>query len=104
MVMLKSREKEKSAGFHSSAPGFRWTSDWDIISVRTQEPTPMSDTPNPGERGRFSAPRRGQGVGLGRPASAAPRPPSFDGDGLHFDGDGLHFDGDGLPLMATVFL
>src|SRR5262245_15663771 len=41
----------------SSTPGFRWTSDWDIICVQTQEPTPMSNTPNPGERGRFSAPR-----------------------------------------------
>jgi hypothetical protein len=42
----------------SSAPGFRWTSDWDIICVQTQEPTPTSNTPNPGERGRFSAPRK----------------------------------------------
>jgi transposase-like protein len=41
----------------SSAPGFRWTSRWDIIHVQTQEPTPMSNTPNLGERGRFSAPR-----------------------------------------------
>src|SRR5262245_21400139 len=39
------------SGF-SSAPGFRWTSDWDIICLQTQEPTPMSNTPNPGERGR----------------------------------------------------
>src|SRR5262245_34420322 len=42
----------------ASAPGFRWTSRWDIIHVQTQEPTPMSDTTNPGERGRFSAPRK----------------------------------------------
>src|SRR5262249_6802977 len=43
---------------HSSAPGFRWTSRWDIICVQTQEPTPMSNTTNAGERRRFSAPRK----------------------------------------------
>jgi hypothetical protein len=42
----------------SSAPGFRWTSRWDIISVQTQEPEPMCDTMNPGERGRFSSQRK----------------------------------------------
>jgi transposase-like protein len=42
----------------SSAPGFRWTFDWDIIGVQTQEPTPMSNTTNSGERGRYSAPRK----------------------------------------------
>src|SRR5262252_7363166 len=42
----------------SSAPGFRWTSCWDIIAVQTQESTPMSNTPNSGERGRFSSRRK----------------------------------------------
>jgi hypothetical protein len=42
----------------SSAPGLHWTSDWDIIHLQIQEPTPMSNTPNPGKRGRFSAPRK----------------------------------------------
>ena len=40
------------------APGFRWTSRRDITSIQTQKPTPRSSTPNPGERGRFSAPRK----------------------------------------------
>src|SRR5207248_9005643 len=31
---------------------------WDILHVQTQESTPMSSTPNPGERGRFSSPRK----------------------------------------------
>jgi hypothetical protein len=42
-------------GIVSSAPGFRWTSRWDITGVQTQEFTPMSNTPNFGERGRFSS-------------------------------------------------
>src|SRR5262245_22156032 len=42
----------------SSAPGFRWTSRWDIIGAQTQEHTPMSSAPNPGERGRFSSRRK----------------------------------------------
>ena len=41
---------------------FPWTSDWDIIFVQTQEPTPTSNTTNPGERGRFSAPRKAAAV------------------------------------------
>jgi hypothetical protein len=46
----------------SSAPGFHRTSHWDIIHVRIQEPTPMSNTTIPGERGRFSAPRKAASV------------------------------------------
>src|SRR4029450_13892434 len=42
----------------SSAPGFRWTSGCDIMGIQTQEHTPMSNSTNPGERGRFSAPRK----------------------------------------------
>src|SRR4051794_40902685 len=42
----------------SSAPGFHWTSRWDIIQAHAQEPTPMSTPPNPAERGRFSSPRK----------------------------------------------
>src|SRR5215470_10744512 len=46
----------------SSAPEFRWTSRWDIISAQTQEPAPMSSTTNPGERGRFSSHRKTETV------------------------------------------
>jgi hypothetical protein len=42
----------------SSAPGFSCTSRLDIIHVQTQVPTPMSNTANRGERGRFLAPRK----------------------------------------------
>jgi transposase-like protein len=50
--------ERRSAARFSSAPGFRWTSCWDIIGVQTQESTPVSNTPNPGERGRFSSQRK----------------------------------------------
>ena len=42
----------------SSAPGFRWTSRWDIIGAQTQEHSPMSSAPNSCERGRFSSQRK----------------------------------------------
>ena len=32
----------------SSAPGLRWTSDRDIISIQTEEPTLMSNKRRPG--------------------------------------------------------
>jgi hypothetical protein len=41
-----------------SAPGFHCTSSWDIIHVQIQEHTAMANSPNPGERGRSSAPRK----------------------------------------------
>jgi hypothetical protein len=44
--------------YTSSAPGFRWTSRWDIICVQTQEPTPISNTSNSSEHGRFSSQRK----------------------------------------------
>jgi hypothetical protein len=42
----------------SSAPGSRWRSRWDILYVQTRDNTPLSNTTNPAERGRFSSPRR----------------------------------------------
>src|SRR5260370_24184391 len=57
-----SRRNSRIISDRSSAPGFRWTSRWDIISVQTQEPAPMSNTTNPGERGRFSSQRKTETV------------------------------------------
>jgi hypothetical protein len=42
---------------YSLAAAFRWIPDRDIVGVQTKQPAPMSDTLNPGEHGRFSAPR-----------------------------------------------
>jgi hypothetical protein len=39
---------------YSFVPEFRWTSCCDNIGVQTQEPTPISSTSNPDERGRFA--------------------------------------------------
>src|SRR4028119_2442031 len=62
LVGICSADSYGGARRNFSAPGFRWAFRWGILHVRTQEPTPMSNTPNPAARGRFSSPRKSAAV------------------------------------------